>query len=206
MPERCASRTMSAVLRRESGKPNVAGSSQAMAFICTMSSGGKNRGSPRARSLLQTAHALVEEPLAPQAHHVAADGESGPDLIIGQALRGQENHPGARKTSKYGDVYLRARLCRTSLSWRESLIPNGLFLGIHHILPAGKASREAPNRQRLYVAIFRRIGTKTARDTHQSSDEHCEFRGGDAGWALNSSSRTFAFFRSAVSKPSVNRL
>src|SRR5438093_3358281 len=96
MPERCASRTMSAVLRRESGTPSVAGSSQAMAFICTMSSGGKNRGSPRARSLLQTAHTLVEEPLAPQAHHVAADGESGPDLIIGQAVGGKENHSGAQ--------------------------------------------------------------------------------------------------------------
>src|SRR5712692_7367029 len=96
MPQRCASRTMSAVLSRERGKPSVAGSSQAMAFICTMSSGGKNRGSARAWSLLQTAHALVEEPLAPQAHHVAADGESRCDLIIGPALGGEENHPGAQ--------------------------------------------------------------------------------------------------------------
>jgi len=96
MPERCAARTMSAVLRRESGTPSVAVSSHAMAFICTMSSGGKNRGSSRARSLLQAAHALVEEPLAPQAHHVAADREGRPDLIVGPALGGEENHPGAQ--------------------------------------------------------------------------------------------------------------
>jgi hypothetical protein len=88
----------------------VAGSSQAMAFICTMSSGGKNRGSPRARSLLQTADALVEESLAPQAHHVAADRESCSDLIIGPALGGEENHPGAQNFKIWQRIFTRPTL------------------------------------------------------------------------------------------------
>ena len=35
MPQRCASRTMSAVLKRESGRPRVAGNSHARALIWT---------------------------------------------------------------------------------------------------------------------------------------------------------------------------
>jgi hypothetical protein len=110
---------MSAVLRRERGKPSVAGNSQAMAFICTMSSGGKNRGSPRARSLLQTADAFVEEPLAPQAHHVAADGQSCSDLIIGPALSGEENHPGAQDLKIWQRILARSTLQNLPFLARE---------------------------------------------------------------------------------------
>jgi hypothetical protein len=118
-PERCASRTISAVLRGDSGKPSVAGSSQAMAFTCTMSSGGKNRGSSRARSLLQTSDALVEEPLAPQAHHVAADGERCSDLIIGAALGGEQHHSGPQDRKLWQRVLTCATLQNLPFLVRE---------------------------------------------------------------------------------------
>ena len=52
-PHRCASRTISAQLSRDSGSPRGAGSSQARALICTTSSGGKNPGAARAWALFQ---------------------------------------------------------------------------------------------------------------------------------------------------------
>src|SRR5712692_5333482 len=152
MPQRCASRTMSAVLRRERGKPSVAGSSQAMAFICTMSSGGKNRGSPRARSLLQTAHAFMEEPLAPQAHHVAADGESRSDLIIGQSLGGEENHPGAQDFKIWQRILARPTFQDLSFLPRELDLEWAFPRHPTRPSPAGKTSREAPSGQYLYVS------------------------------------------------------
>src|SRR5919109_73601 len=61
MPERCALRTISAELKRESGTPSVAGSSHAMAFTCTTTSGGENRGAARSGSLFQDFSFLFRE-------------------------------------------------------------------------------------------------------------------------------------------------
>jgi hypothetical protein len=46
-----------------------------MAFTCTTISGGKNRGTARAWSLLETGKAFVEEAFAPQADHVTSHRE-----------------------------------------------------------------------------------------------------------------------------------
>jgi hypothetical protein len=59
-----------------------------------MTSGGKDRGAARARSLLQPGQAVVEEALAPEADHVATHRERGRDGVIALALRRQENHLG----------------------------------------------------------------------------------------------------------------
>lgn len=67
-----------AQLKRDSGRPRVAGSSQASALICTTSSGGKDPGAARARALFKPLYSLMEEALAPQAHHVAAVGSAVP--------------------------------------------------------------------------------------------------------------------------------
>jgi hypothetical protein len=93
MPERRASRTMSAVLSRDSGRPRVAGNSHAMAFTCTTSSGGKNRGPTRPRSFLESGQALVKEAFAPETDHVAAHRKRSGDFVIAQAFRSEQNHP-----------------------------------------------------------------------------------------------------------------
>ena len=83
-PDRCASRTTSAVLSRENGRPSVAGSSHASALIWTTSSGGENPGPPRAWTFRKAGQALLEEPLAPQTDDIASDGERRGDLVIGR--------------------------------------------------------------------------------------------------------------------------
>ncbi len=39
----------------------------------------------------------MEEPLAPQAHHIAADRERGGDLVVGTTLGGKQNHLGTEE-------------------------------------------------------------------------------------------------------------
>src|SRR3990172_858458 len=92
MPWRWACRTMSAVLRRERGTPRVAGNSHARALTWTTTSGGKSPGATRAGALLQAGQAFMEEELAPETDDIAADGEGRGDLVIGAALRGQQDH------------------------------------------------------------------------------------------------------------------
>jgi hypothetical protein len=95
MPQRWASRTMSAALKRESGRPSVEGNSQAMALTCTTTS-GKNRGAARPWPLLQAWQALVKEAFAPKTNDVAAHRQRGGDFVIGQTLRSQEDHSGPK--------------------------------------------------------------------------------------------------------------
>src|SRR5260370_8997901 len=92
MPDRCASRTISAVLSRESGRPRVTGSSHASALICTTSSGGKSPGPTRAWAFLKAGHALLEESLAPQTDDIPSDGEGPCDLTIGATFLLQQEH------------------------------------------------------------------------------------------------------------------
>ena len=51
-------------------------------------------------------------------------------------------------TSKYGNVYFRARLSKTSLSAFESMIWNGLALGMVTVLREADGSRCIRNKQR----------------------------------------------------------
>jgi hypothetical protein len=87
---------MSRVLSRDKGNSNEAGSSQASAFTCTTISGGKNPGPTGTGSFLQPGQPLLKEALAPQADHLAARTEAVGDLIISQAVRGQQDHSRAQ--------------------------------------------------------------------------------------------------------------
>src|SRR5207244_4694651 len=94
MPERCASRTRSPMLSRDSGTPSVAGSSHARALIWTTTSGGKKPGAARAGALLQAVQAFVEEPFSPQTDHVASHRQRGRDGVVGPPVGGQQDHLG----------------------------------------------------------------------------------------------------------------
>src|SRR5258708_16022263 len=89
MPDRCASRTISAVLSRESGRPRVAGSSHASAFILTARSWGKIPAPTRAWAFLKAGHALLEESLAPETDDITSDGEGRSGVLIGATPRPQ---------------------------------------------------------------------------------------------------------------------
>ena len=58
-PLRCASRAMSAQLKRDRGTPRVAGSSHAMALTSTTTSGGKNPGAARARAFFEAGQSFL---------------------------------------------------------------------------------------------------------------------------------------------------
>jgi hypothetical protein len=85
---------MSGEFQCESGRPCVAGRSQARALTCTTSSGGKNPGATRARVFLQARQSIFKEPLAPQADDLAAGIEASGDSIVGPACGGEEDHLG----------------------------------------------------------------------------------------------------------------
>jgi hypothetical protein len=42
--------------------------------------------------VVQASEALLNKPLAPQAHHLTPGGQPLRDLVIGQACGGQQNH------------------------------------------------------------------------------------------------------------------
>src|ERR687892_723987 len=119
MPERCASRTISAELKRESGTPSVTGNSHAMAFTCTTTSGGKNRGAARPGSLLQSWQSLMEEPLAPETDHIASDVQGCADFIIGSSLCSQQNHLGAQDLEIRQRIFSSAAFQNFSFLFRE---------------------------------------------------------------------------------------
>src|SRR6266852_3533195 len=112
MPERWASRTRSLMLRRESGKPRVAGSSHARALIWTTTSGGEKPWAARAWSLLQAVQAFVEEPFAPQTDHVASHRERGGDGVVGPPVGRQQDHLGPEDGKIWQRIFPGARLQR----------------------------------------------------------------------------------------------
>src|SRR5450631_522396 len=91
-PVLCACRATSATLNLDSGRPKVAGSSQANALTSTMSSGGESPGTTWAPPFLQARQSLFEEALAPLADHLAARIEPCSDLIVIDASCGHQNH------------------------------------------------------------------------------------------------------------------
>src|SRR3990170_2310483 len=85
-PLRSTSRAMSAQLKRDSGRPRVAGNSQAIALTSTTTSGGKSSGATRAQAFIQTRQTLLDETLTPLTYHVAPDIQSRRDLVIAESL------------------------------------------------------------------------------------------------------------------------
>jgi hypothetical protein len=66
-----------------------------MALTCTTSSGGKNPGSAGSFRVFQACQSFLEEPLSPAADDLTSRTEPLGDLVIGEALLGEEDHPGA---------------------------------------------------------------------------------------------------------------
>jgi hypothetical protein len=101
----------------------------------------------------------MEKPFAPEADHVAADGESGGDLVIGQTFGGQDND-----------------FCPEHLKVWQRILPRSAFedgsffgrkvdviwaLSRHNVpsLHGVDYSRREHQGQVKYVAIFRQAGT-----------------------------------------------
>ena len=85
----------SATLQRERGAPTRLGNSQAMALTCTTSSGGENPRSAGAFGVFQTGQSFFEEPFSPAADDFASRAEPVGDLVVREALLGEEDHLGA---------------------------------------------------------------------------------------------------------------
>jgi hypothetical protein len=94
-PRLIASRTKSSRLKRDSGRPLVAGSSQAIALICITTSGGKTGRTPGACFIVQACTSLIEKSLTPLADDLSRRRKTLPNLLIRKPVRGQENNLGA---------------------------------------------------------------------------------------------------------------
>src|SRR5919112_3863482 len=107
MPRAIASRATSSVLQRLKGTPEVAGSSQAMAFTSIRASGGKARGSARTRSIFEPLQTLLMESLAPLPNHLRAGVKPRGYLLVGEFFGGQKDDPGANHLPIGGGVRTR---------------------------------------------------------------------------------------------------
>jgi hypothetical protein len=94
-PRAITSLATSWVLQRLKGTPEVAASSQAMAFTSILVSGGKARGPARTRSIFEPLQTLLVESLAPFPDHLMAGVQPGGYLLVGDLFGGQKNDPGA---------------------------------------------------------------------------------------------------------------
>jgi len=65
-----------------------------MALTCTTSSGG-NPGAAGAFGVLQTGQSFFEEPFSPAADDFASRADPLGDLVVREALVGEEDHLGA---------------------------------------------------------------------------------------------------------------
>src|SRR5215218_8940551 len=119
MPRAIASRATSCVLQRLKGTPEVAGSSQAMAFTSILTSGGKGRGPARARSIFQPLQALLMESLAPLPDHLRAGVQPRGYLLVGDFFGGQKDDPGANHLPIGGGVRARPLLQDGALLFRR---------------------------------------------------------------------------------------
>ena len=89
------SRLISAVEKRDRGRPISLGSSQARALTATTVSGGKDARSALSWELFQTVKALLKEALTPLAHDLSGRIETFGDLVVAQPLGGIQDDPGA---------------------------------------------------------------------------------------------------------------
>jgi hypothetical protein len=103
MPCSTAARARSGHCQRDSGRPEVAGSSHASALIATTTSGGESRGSSDPRQIIQPGQTLLVEALAPLGHHLPWGVEPGGDLVVAQPSAAI-NTILARTTCAYDDV------------------------------------------------------------------------------------------------------
>src|SRR5215210_8436050 len=94
-PRSIASRATSPAHQRLKGTLLVAGNSQARAFTSILASGGKERWSARAWSILQSAQPLLVEALAPLTDRLGCGVKPPCDLLVGGSLGGQQHYPGA---------------------------------------------------------------------------------------------------------------
>jgi hypothetical protein len=99
MPAVTTCRRNSARLKRDNGRPSLAGSSQASAFTWATTRGGKNGRPTGAGTLLQPRESLLEEPFAPLAHHRARQVEALANDRILEALGGEQHDLGPHNLS-----------------------------------------------------------------------------------------------------------
>jgi hypothetical protein len=92
-PRSITSRCSSVRLKRESGRPCVAGSSQAIAFTSATCSGGKTARAPRALPIGEALEPLGPESSPPLADALGRAVESFGYLRIGHTLGRVEDHP-----------------------------------------------------------------------------------------------------------------
>jgi hypothetical protein len=93
-PRSTTSRCSSVRLKRESGRPCVAGSSQAIALTSATCSGGETARAPRALPVGETLEPLGAESSSPLADALGGAVEPLGDLAVGHALGGVDDHPG----------------------------------------------------------------------------------------------------------------
>src|SRR6059036_92885 len=98
-PRRTTSPLISAMLKRESGRPRVWGSSQASALIVTTTLGGKAGSSPAAGLFIKACQAVLEEALAPFADDLPRGIEPCSDLVIGEPQGSVEDDLGPHDVS-----------------------------------------------------------------------------------------------------------
>jgi hypothetical protein len=81
-----------------------------MALTRTTSSGGKNPGSAGAFGVYQPFQSFFEEPFSPAADDLASRAEPVGDLIIREALLGEEDHLGASNHKIWQRIFIGASL------------------------------------------------------------------------------------------------
>src|SRR5919198_5309953 len=98
-PRLMTSLRMSGTCSRDSGRPRRLGSSQAIAFTSTTSSGGKNAWASPPGPLLEPVEALGEEALAPLGHDLPPGAQARRDLVIVEAFGRHEHDLGSHDVS-----------------------------------------------------------------------------------------------------------
>jgi len=98
-PAVITSRRSSSTLKRDSGIPSRAGSSQASALTSATSRGGKDGGAASARTILETGEPFLKEPLSPLAHDWARQIEDLGDLPVLKTISGKEHQFGAHNVA-----------------------------------------------------------------------------------------------------------
>lgn len=90
-----ASVVRSGMWKRGSGTRKRAGTSQAGASTATTISGGKDRGPAPSGAFCEASQAVFEEAFAPLRDDLPASVETGRDLVVAGARRGQQHDLGA---------------------------------------------------------------------------------------------------------------
>ena len=103
------SRTISVILNRLKGIPRSAGSSQASAFICAISSAGKKEWPTSSWLIDKSLLPFIEKPLTPFTNCFSWKIEFFTDFIILHAFCGRENYSCSDHISKRCRIFSRQR-------------------------------------------------------------------------------------------------